>query len=143
MVIIVNGFLLTNENMIPLFCWLLGWCGTVGSISLYTCFVCISWEKIHYEKDLHVNGRYYSMTKNFIVWCLNIYSDPFLHTIKLFCLKLISFDLCSTDKEMHKRQDMFSSLKSKAKQMATSFNMSNFANRSVVLTMISVGTRPS
>jgi len=38
-----------------------------------------------------------------------------------------------TDKEMHKRQDMFSSLKSKAKQMATSFNMSNFANREDLL----------
>jgi len=38
-----------------------------------------------------------------------------------------------TDKEMHKRQDMLSSLKSKAKQMATSFNMSNFTNREDLL----------
>ncbi|CAO2035944.1 unnamed protein product, partial [Urochloa humidicola] len=38
-----------------------------------------------------------------------------------------------TDKEMHKRQDMLSNLKSKAKQMATSFNMSNFANREDLL----------
>lgn len=41
--------------------------------------------------------------------------------------------LCSTDKELHKRQDMLSNLKSRAKQMATSFNMSNFANRSVLV----------
>jgi SYP5 family syntaxin len=38
-----------------------------------------------------------------------------------------------TDKEMHKREDMLSNLKSKAKQMATSFNMSNFANREDLL----------
>ncbi|XP_066351753.1 syntaxin-52-like [Miscanthus floridulus] len=38
-----------------------------------------------------------------------------------------------TDKEMHKRLDMLSNLKSKAKQMATSFNMSNFANREDLL----------
>ncbi|GJN05234.1 hypothetical protein PR202_ga22846 [Eleusine coracana subsp. coracana] len=38
-----------------------------------------------------------------------------------------------TDKELHKRQDMLSNLKSKAKQMATSFNMSNFANREDLL----------
>ncbi|XP_039803199.1 syntaxin-52-like isoform X2 [Panicum virgatum] len=41
-----------------------------------------------------------------------------------------------TDKEMHKRQDMLSNLKSKAKQMATSFNMSNFANRSAMFAMV-------
>ncbi|XP_024317484.1 syntaxin-52 isoform X1 [Brachypodium distachyon] len=38
-----------------------------------------------------------------------------------------------TDKELHKRQDTLSNLKSKAKQMATSFNMSNFANREDLL----------
>ncbi|KAF2942692.1 hypothetical protein DAI22_02g015300 [Oryza sativa Japonica Group] len=38
-----------------------------------------------------------------------------------------------TDKELHKRQDMLSNLKSRAKQMATSFNMSNFANREDLL----------
>jgi SYP5 family syntaxin len=34
---------------------------------------------------------------------------------------------------LHKRQDMLSNLKSRAKQMATSFNMSNFANREDLL----------
>ncbi|KAL5231613.1 hypothetical protein ABZP36_030389 [Zizania latifolia] len=38
-----------------------------------------------------------------------------------------------TDKELHKRQDTLSNLKSKAKQMAASFNMSNFANREDLL----------
>ncbi|KAL5221576.1 hypothetical protein ABZP36_026289 [Zizania latifolia] len=38
-----------------------------------------------------------------------------------------------TNKELHKRQDMLSNLKSKAKQMAASFNMSNFANREDLL----------
>ncbi|KAI4987029.1 hypothetical protein ZWY2020_019829 [Hordeum vulgare] len=38
-----------------------------------------------------------------------------------------------TDKEMHKRQDALSNLKSKAKQMGTSFNVSNFANREDLL----------
>ncbi|CAM0911440.1 unnamed protein product [Alopecurus aequalis] len=39
----------------------------------------------------------------------------------------------NTDKEMHKRQDALSNLKSKAKQMGTSFNVSNFANREDLL----------
>nr|CAD1820481.1 unnamed protein product [Ananas comosus var. bracteatus] len=34
-----------------------------------------------------------------------------------------------SDKELHKRQDMLSTLRSKAKQMASTLNMSNFANR--------------
>ena len=34
-----------------------------------------------------------------------------------------------SDKELHKRQDMLSNLRSKAKQMASTLNMSNFANR--------------
>ncbi|KAF0898839.1 hypothetical protein E2562_011904 [Oryza meyeriana var. granulata] len=38
-----------------------------------------------------------------------------------------------TDKELHKRQDTLSNLKSKAKQMATTFNVSNFANREDLL----------
>jgi SYP5 family syntaxin len=38
-----------------------------------------------------------------------------------------------SDKELHKRQDTLSNLKSKTKQMATSFNMSNFANREDLL----------
>jgi len=38
-----------------------------------------------------------------------------------------------TDKEMHKRQDALSNLKAKAKQMGTSFNVSNFANREDLL----------
>jgi syntaxin 8/SYP5 family syntaxin len=38
-----------------------------------------------------------------------------------------------TDKEMHNRQDALSNLKSKAKQMGTSFNVSNFANREDLL----------
>jgi hypothetical protein len=46
-----------------------------------------------------------------------------------FLLLIVFFELCSTDKEMHKRQDMLSNLQSKAKQMASSFNMSNYANR--------------
>ncbi|WOL20335.1 syntaxin-51-like [Canna indica] len=37
------------------------------------------------------------------------------------------------DKELHKRQDMLSNLKSKANQMASTLNMSNFANRSDLL----------
>ncbi|XP_015698997.1 syntaxin-52-like [Oryza brachyantha] len=38
-----------------------------------------------------------------------------------------------TDKQLHKRQDMLSNMKSRAKLMATSFNMSNFANREDLL----------
>ncbi|CAM0947694.1 unnamed protein product [Alopecurus aequalis] len=38
-----------------------------------------------------------------------------------------------TDKELRKRQDMLSNLKSRAKQMAASFNMSTFANREDLL----------
>ncbi|PKA65348.1 Syntaxin-52 [Apostasia shenzhenica] len=38
-----------------------------------------------------------------------------------------------TDKELHKRQDMLSNLRSKAKQMASTLNMSNFANREDLL----------
>nr|DAD24480.1 TPA_asm: hypothetical protein HUJ06_025944 [Nelumbo nucifera] len=34
-----------------------------------------------------------------------------------------------TEKEMHRRQDMLANLKSKANQMASTLNMSNFANR--------------
>ncbi|VAI53829.1 unnamed protein product [Triticum turgidum subsp. durum] len=41
--------------------------------------------------------------------------------------------LCSTDKELHKRRDTLSNLKSRAKQMAESFNMSTFANREDLL----------
>ncbi|CAL9112587.1 SNARE domain [Musa troglodytarum] len=37
------------------------------------------------------------------------------------------------DKELHKRQDMLSNLKSKANQMASILNMSNFANRTDLL----------
>ncbi|KAJ8494256.1 hypothetical protein OPV22_015977 [Ensete ventricosum] len=36
-------------------------------------------------------------------------------------------------KELHKRQDMLSNLKSKANQMASALNMSNFANRTDLL----------
>ncbi|KAG8057921.1 hypothetical protein GUJ93_ZPchr0002g25482 [Zizania palustris] len=38
-----------------------------------------------------------------------------------------------TDKELHKRRDMLSNLKSRAKQMAAGFTMSNFANREDLL----------
>uniref|UniRef100_A0ACD5Z8V4 Uncharacterized protein n=1 Tax=Avena sativa TaxID=4498 RepID=A0ACD5Z8V4_AVESA len=38
-----------------------------------------------------------------------------------------------TDKELRKRQDVLSNLKSRAKQMAESFNMSTFANREDLL----------
>ncbi|KAM0948605.1 putative target SNARE coiled-coil domain-containing protein [Dioscorea sansibarensis] len=38
-----------------------------------------------------------------------------------------------SDKELHKRQDMLSNLRSKAKQMASTLNMSNFANREDLL----------
>ncbi|KQJ92947.1 syntaxin-52 [Brachypodium distachyon] len=38
-----------------------------------------------------------------------------------------------TDKELHKRQDMLSNLRSRAKQMASSFNMSTSANREDLL----------
>ncbi|VAI53827.1 unnamed protein product [Triticum turgidum subsp. durum] len=38
-----------------------------------------------------------------------------------------------TDKELHKRRDTLSNLKSRAKQMAESFNMSTFANREDLL----------
>ncbi|KAG8076548.1 hypothetical protein GUJ93_ZPchr0006g43028 [Zizania palustris] len=37
------------------------------------------------------------------------------------------------DKELHKRQDMLSNLKSRAEQMVASFNMSNFANKEDLL----------
>jgi hypothetical protein len=40
--------------------------------------------------------------------------------------------MSSTDKELRKRQDMLSNLKSRAKQMAESFNMSASANRCVL-----------
>jgi len=120
--------------MIPLFCWLLGCCGQhftrymfciykLRKESLWEGFAC-QWKILFLDKELH------SLMSRHLLW------SDFLCTIKHFCLKLISFDLCSTDKEMHKRQEMLSNLKSKAKQMATSFNMSNFANRSVVLAMI-------
>ncbi|KAJ3682025.1 hypothetical protein LUZ60_014598 [Juncus effusus] len=38
-----------------------------------------------------------------------------------------------TNKEMHKRQDMLANLRNKSKQMATTLNMSNFANREELL----------
>nr|CAD1835296.1 unnamed protein product [Ananas comosus var. bracteatus] len=38
-----------------------------------------------------------------------------------------------SDKEMHKRQDMLSSLRSKAREMASSFNISNFSSRDDLL----------
>ncbi|KAJ3689669.1 hypothetical protein LUZ61_018833 [Rhynchospora tenuis] len=38
-----------------------------------------------------------------------------------------------TNKEMHKRQDMLANLRSKAKQLASTLNMSNFANREELL----------
>uniref|UniRef100_A0A1D1XUS4 Syntaxin-51 n=1 Tax=Anthurium amnicola TaxID=1678845 RepID=A0A1D1XUS4_9ARAE len=38
-----------------------------------------------------------------------------------------------TEKELHKRQDMLANLRSKAKQMASALNMSNFANREDLL----------
>lgn len=41
----------------------------------------------------------------------------------------LAFDLCRTDKEMHRRQDMLANLRSRANQTASMLNMSNFANR--------------
>ncbi|MBA0705654.1 hypothetical protein Golax_017834, partial [Gossypium laxum] len=38
-----------------------------------------------------------------------------------------------TDKEMNRRKDMVANLRSKANQMASAFNMSNFANRESLL----------
>ncbi|XP_042507253.1 syntaxin-51-like [Macadamia integrifolia] len=38
-----------------------------------------------------------------------------------------------TEKEMHRRQDMLANLRSKANQMASALNMSNFANRDSLL----------
>ncbi|XP_072969053.1 syntaxin-52-like [Typha angustifolia] len=38
-----------------------------------------------------------------------------------------------SDKELHKKQDMLSNLRSKSKQMASTLNMSNFANREDLL----------
>ncbi|MQL95761.1 hypothetical protein Taro_028430 [Colocasia esculenta] len=38
-----------------------------------------------------------------------------------------------TDKELHKRQDLLAGLRSKAKQMDSAFNVSNFANREDLL----------
>ena len=38
-----------------------------------------------------------------------------------------------TEKEMNRRKDMVANLKSKANQMASAFNMSNFANRDSLL----------
>ncbi|XP_038978506.1 syntaxin-51-like isoform X2 [Phoenix dactylifera] len=40
---------------------------------------------------------------------------------------------CRSDKELHKCQDMLSNLRSKAKQMASTLNMSSFANREDLL----------
>nr|XP_015650983.1 syntaxin-52 isoform X2 [Oryza sativa Japonica Group] len=60
--------------------------------------------------------------------------------ITILCTRLDSLEALlskippkSLDKELHKRQDTLSNLKSKTKQMATSFNMSNFANREDLL----------
>jgi hypothetical protein len=84
LVVLVNGFLLTNENMVhwfPLFCRLLGRCG--HHFTRYM-FCTLSWEKIHYEKDLCSNERYYSLTKNFILWCPDIYSVFFCVPSNIF-----------------------------------------------------------
>ncbi|KAF0934992.1 hypothetical protein E2562_029518 [Oryza meyeriana var. granulata] len=57
-----------------------------------------------------------------------------LESVTLVCLGLrLPSRQMFTDKELHKLQDMLSNLKSRAKQMATSFNMSNFANREDLL----------
>ncbi|KAK8488494.1 hypothetical protein V6N11_045057 [Hibiscus sabdariffa] len=40
---------------------------------------------------------------------------------------------CKTEKEMNRRKDMVANLRSKANQMASAFNMSNFANRDSLL----------
>ncbi|KAF2918960.1 hypothetical protein DAI22_08g098800 [Oryza sativa Japonica Group] len=55
-----------------------------------------------------------------------------IYTCQKFSIPLL-LNSCSSDKELHKRQDTLSNLKSKTKQMATSFNMSNFANREDLL----------
>ncbi|XP_073002388.1 syntaxin-52-like [Typha latifolia] len=56
---------------------------------------------------------------------------------RLDSLEALLFKLPSnqpiTDKELHKRQDMVSNLRSKSKQMASTLNMSNFANREDLL----------
>jgi len=91
-------------------------------------------------KDFRVAHGYYFLNQEFhkLISSLDIRPDKNLCAI-FFYFKFV-FELCSTDKEMHKRQDMLSNLKSKAKQMATSFNMSNFANRSAMFAMILIRT---
>lgn len=41
--------------------------------------------------------------------------------------------VCRPEKEMNRRRDMIGNLRSKAKQMASALNMSNFANRDSLL----------
>lgn len=41
--------------------------------------------------------------------------------------------VCRPEKEMNRRRDMIANLRSKAKQMASTLNMSNFANRDSLL----------
>ncbi|PPD67752.1 hypothetical protein GOBAR_DD35369 [Gossypium barbadense] len=53
---------------------------------------------------------------------------------RLGCLYDRYFDVPSgTDKEMNRRKDMVTNLRSKSNQMASAFNISNFANRYSVL----------
>ena len=41
--------------------------------------------------------------------------------------------VCRTEKEMNRRKDMLANLRSKVNQMASTLNMSNFANRDSLL----------
>lgn len=59
--------------------------------------------------------------RNYVL--VDLYPSAFMYS---FCKPHI---ICRSDKEMHKRQDMLSSLRSKAKEMASSFNISNFSSR--------------
>lgn len=45
----------------------------------------------------------------------------------------MSFHLCRSEKEINRRKDMLTSLRSKVNQMASTLNMSNFANRDSLL----------
>lgn len=49
------------------------------------------------------------------------------------CFYIFNFAVHRTDKEMNRRKDMLANLRSKVNQMATTLNMSNFANRDSLL----------
>lgn len=49
------------------------------------------------------------------------------------CIFLAHSPVCRSEKEMNRRKDMLANLKSKVSQMASTLNMSSFANRDSLL----------